>query len=67
MDAAVELEKDGISVDVLDMRTIRPLDIDSFVRSIRKTGRIVVVDQSWPFAGVASEVVTQPLLGCALL
>ena len=64
MDAAVELEKDGISVDVLDMRTIRPLDIDSIVRSVRKTGRIVVVDQSWPFAGVASEVVTQVCEKC---
>lgn len=59
LDAAAELEKEGISVDVLDMRTIRPLDIASIVRSVQKTGRIVVVDQSWPFASVASEVITQ--------
>ncbi len=59
LDAARELERDGISVDVLDMRTIRPLDIDAIVRSLRKTGRLVVVDQSWPFASVASEVITQ--------
>jgi pyruvate dehydrogenase E1 component beta subunit len=59
LDAARELEKEGIGVDVLDMRTIRPLDIDAIVRSLRKTGRIVVVDQSWPFASVASEVITQ--------
>jgi pyruvate dehydrogenase E1 component beta subunit len=59
LDAARDLEKDGISVDVLDMRTIRPLDIDAIVRSLRKTGRLVVVDQSWPFASVASEVITQ--------
>lgn len=59
LEAAAELEKDGISVDVLDMRTIRPLDIDSILASLRKTNRIVVVDQCWPFASIASEVVTQ--------
>jgi len=41
------------------MRTIRPLDIDSIVESLKKTHRVVVVDQSWPFSGVASEVITQ--------
>ncbi len=59
MDAAAELEKEGVSVDVLDMRTIRPLDIDSIIRSVQKTGRVVVVDQCWPFASVASEVIAQ--------
>ncbi len=59
LEAADELSKDGIAVDVLDMRTIRPLDTDAIVRSLKKTGRIVVVDQCWPFASVASEVITQ--------
>ncbi len=59
LEAAAELEKDGLSVDVLDMRTIRPLDIDSILASLRKTNRLVVVDQCWPFASIASEVVTQ--------
>ena len=59
MDAADELKKEGINIDVLDMRTIRPLDIDSILDSVKKTGRIVVVDQCWPFASVASEVITQ--------
>jgi len=59
LDAAQELEKEGISTDVLDMRTIKPLDTESIVRSLKKTGRIVVVDQCWPFASVASEVITQ--------
>jgi len=59
LEAAAELERDGISVDVLDMRTIRPLDIDSVLASLRKTNRLVVVDQCWPFASIASEVVTQ--------
>jgi pyruvate dehydrogenase E1 component beta subunit len=59
IEAADELLKEGIKTQVLDMRTIRPLDIESIVRSVQKTGRIVVVDQCWPFASVASEVVTQ--------
>lgn len=59
MEAAESLAKDGIEADVLDMRTIRPLDIDAIVRSVKKTNRVVVVDQCWPFASVASEVVTQ--------
>ncbi|MEM1423966.1 MAG: transketolase C-terminal domain-containing protein, partial [Planctomycetota bacterium] len=52
-------EEEGINCDVLDMRTIRPLDLDAIVESVKKTNRVVVVDQSWPFGSVASEVVTQ--------
>ncbi len=59
MEAAETLASEGIECDVLDMRTIRPLDIDSIVSSLQKTGRVVVVDQSWPFGSVASETVTQ--------
>ncbi len=60
LEAAADLrEKEGIEVDVLDMRTIRPLDIDAIIRSLRTTSRLVVVDQCWPFASVASEVVAQ--------
>lgn len=64
VEAADELAKEGIAVDVLDMRTIRPLDIDSIITSVQKTNRIVVVDQCWPFASVASEVVTQVCERC---
>ena len=59
MEAAERLAAEGIECDVLDMRTIRPLDIDAIVESVKKTNRIVVVDQCWPFASVASEVCTQ--------
>jgi pyruvate dehydrogenase E1 component beta subunit len=59
IEAAAELATSNIHVDVLDMRTIRPLDIDSILASVRKTNRLVVVDQCWPFASVASEVITQ--------
>lgn len=59
LEAAETLAGEGIEVDVLDMRTIRPLDIDAVIKSVKKTNRVVIVDQSWPFAGVASEVITQ--------
>jgi len=59
LEAAETLAGEGIEVDVLDMRTIRPLDIDSVLESVKKTGRVIVVDQSWPFASIASEVITQ--------
>jgi len=57
--AATELEKEGISAEVIDLRTIKPLDIDTLVESIKKTNRIVIVDESWPFAGVSSEIAYQ--------
>ncbi|GIV34488.1 MAG: pyruvate dehydrogenase subunit beta [Chitinophagales bacterium] len=57
--AAEELEKENISAEVIDLRTIRPLDIETIVQSVKKTNRIVVVDESWPFASVASEIAYQ--------
>ncbi len=54
--AAEELEKEGISAEVIDLRTIRPLDFQTIVASVKKTNRLVVVDESWPFAGVSAEV-----------
>ncbi len=54
--AAVELEKEGISAEVIDLRTIRPLDHKTIVESVKKTNRMVVVDESWPFAGVSAEI-----------
>jgi pyruvate dehydrogenase E1 component beta subunit len=59
MDAAEELAKEGIDCEVIDGRTVRPLDIDTIVASVRKTNYCVVVDQSWPFASIASEIVAQ--------
>jgi pyruvate dehydrogenase E1 component beta subunit len=56
MAAAEELEKEGISAEVIDLRTIRPLDYKTIVESIKKTNRLVVVDESWPMFGVSSEI-----------
>lgn len=54
--AAAELEKEGISAEVIDLRTIRPLDHHTIVESVKKTNRLVVIDESWPFAGVSAEI-----------
>jgi pyruvate dehydrogenase E1 component beta subunit len=54
--AAAELEKEGISAEVIDLRTIRPLDYATIVKSVKKTNRLVIVDESWPVFGVASEI-----------
>ena len=59
LDAAEELAKEGISAEVIDLRTIRPLDIATLVESVKKTNRMVVVDESWPMFGVSSEVAYQ--------
>jgi len=54
--AAVELEKEGISAEVIDLRTIRPLDWMTVLESVKKTNRLVIVEEQWPFASVSSEV-----------
>ena len=56
LEAAEALEKEGISAEVIDLRTIRPLDVHTIVQSVKKTNRLVVIDESWPFAGVSAEV-----------
>src|SRR6266498_4381578 len=54
--AAEELEKQGVSCEVIDPRTIRPLDIETIVESVRKTNRVVIAEESHPFCGVAAEI-----------
>jgi pyruvate dehydrogenase E1 component beta subunit len=57
--AAEELEKHGVSVEVVDPRTIRPLDIDTIINSVKKTNRVVIAEESHPFCGVAAEISAQ--------
>ena len=54
--AAEELQKEGISAEVIDLRTIRPLDIDTIVESVKKTNRLVIVEEQWPFGSVSTEI-----------
>jgi pyruvate dehydrogenase E1 component beta subunit len=54
--AAAELEKEGISAEVIDLRTIRPLDWMTILDSVKKTNRLVIVEEQWPFASISSEI-----------
>lgn len=56
LEAAAKLEKEGISVEVVDLRSLRPLDEDLIVASVRKTHRCVVVHEGWPYGGVGAEI-----------
>jgi pyruvate dehydrogenase E1 component beta subunit len=57
--AAEVLEKEGISVEILDMRTVRPMDFDAIFKSVKKTNRLVILEEAWPFASVSSEITFQ--------
>ncbi len=54
--AAEELAKEGIEVEVIDLRTLRPMDTDTIVASVKKTGRIVTVEEGWPQSGIGAEI-----------
>jgi len=54
--AAEELAKDNVSAEVIDLRTIRPLDWKTILESVKKTNRLVIVEEQWPFASVSSEI-----------
>jgi len=54
--AAEELAKENISAEVIDLRTIRPLDWHTIVESVKKTNRLVIVEEQWPFASISSEI-----------
>lgn len=56
MPAVEELAKDGISVEVIDLRTVRPIDYATVVESVKKTNRCVVVEEAWPLAAISSEI-----------
>lgn len=57
--AADELEKEGISTEIIDLRTVRPLDFDSILNSVKKTNRLVILEEAWPFGSVSSEITFQ--------
>jgi pyruvate dehydrogenase E1 component beta subunit len=56
LDAAAKLEADGISAEVINLRSLRPLDVDSIVASVQKTNRIVTVEEGWAYAGIGAEI-----------
>ena len=59
LEAAETLSNENISCEVIDLRTIKPLDIDLIIRSIKKTNNLVVCEEGFPFAGISSEIISQ--------
>lgn len=57
LEAADALEKEGISVEVVNLRTLRPLDTKTFLNSVKKTGRCVTVEEGWPQCGIGAELI----------
>ena len=57
--AAEALEKEGISCEIIDLRTVRPLDYETILKSVRKTNRLVILEEAWPFGNVATEITYQ--------
>jgi pyruvate dehydrogenase E1 component beta subunit len=58
LQAAGKLEKDGIQADVLDLRSLRPLDVDAILASVRKTNRVVYLEDGWAYVGIGAQVVS---------
>lgn len=56
LQSAEELAKDGINAEVIDLRTVRPIDYDTIIESVKKTNRMVVVEEAWPLASISSEL-----------
>ncbi|MFT4981231.1 MAG: pyruvate dehydrogenase E1 component beta subunit [Bacteroidia bacterium] len=54
--AAEELAKDGIEAEVIDLRTVRPIDYPTIIESVKKTNRLVIVEEAWPLASISSEL-----------
>jgi pyruvate dehydrogenase E1 component beta subunit len=62
LEAAEKLAEEGIDAEVIDLRTLRPLDIDTVIASVKKTNRIVTVEQAWPVCSIGSEISAQVAL-----
>jgi pyruvate/2-oxoglutarate/acetoin dehydrogenase E1 component len=56
LEAAEALSKDGIEADVIDLRTLKPLDTDTILESVHKTGRVVIVEEGWKFCGLGAQI-----------
>jgi pyruvate dehydrogenase E1 component beta subunit len=57
LQSATKLAKEGIEADVLDLRSLRPLDVDAILATVRKTNRVVYLEEGWPYAGIGAQIV----------
>lgn len=58
-EANIELKSQGISAEIIDLRTIQPLDTETIFNSVKKTNKVLIVEEGWAFSGVASEIISQ--------
>lgn len=56
LNAAAELEKEGIQAEVIDLRTVRPIDYATIINSVKKTNRLVIVEEAWPLASISTDI-----------
>jgi len=56
LEAADQLSREGLDVEVIDPRTLKPLDLDTIVTSVKKTGRLVIVEEGWRFCGLGAQI-----------
>ena len=56
MEAAQQMEKEGVGVEVIDLRSVRPIDYEKIVNSVKKTNRLVMLEETWPLASISSEI-----------
>lgn len=66
LEAAKELSQMGIDAEVINLRTLRPMDFDSILESVKKTNHLVSVEHGWPQSGVGAEIVSRMVEGNAL-
>ena len=57
--AADELAKENISCEIIDLRTVRPLDTETILKSVKKTNRLVILEEAWPYGNVSTEITYQ--------
>mmetsp|Transcript_14101 Transcript_14101/g.15767 ORF Transcript_14101/g.15767 Transcript_14101/m.15767 type:complete len:119 (+) Transcript_14101:119-475(+) len=62
--AAAQLEQEGLSVEVINLRSIRPLDVGTIVASVQKTNRLMTVEEGWPHFGVGAEIAATAMEYC---
>mgnify|MGYP006266103131 CR=1 FL=1 len=55
-EAAAEMQKEGVSCEVIDLRTVRPLDYETIVESLKKTNRLVIVEEAWPLSSISTDI-----------
>ena len=57
--ASEKLSEQNVSVEIIDLRTVRPLDIETIIKSVKKTNRLVILEEAWPFGNVSTEITYQ--------